>query len=289
MHLWLLAASPALRAAPLASASALRRVASPVMQFRRGTNDGFGGAMTTAQGAPLSEGRAYGQEFDLRDAQGRRAARFAARGGRGFGRGGIYNDFGPRPIAYDTARPLGRGRRFDDRLPRPFGNDGYDLRGDFVYCAGTEASLYYLISDFVLRGLSLWIFWHSCGSAYGWTTFWIYLAGHSYVARTCIFDGFYAVLNALGSSIIGLFPLATGADPEYARKEAIYTTLFCLSIAFIGLYGPDLPHPIKDKALRTTGTALVTLAASLKVFACTQYVWPATYGEDFFINERDYY
>ena len=143
-----------------------------------------------------------------------------------------------------------------------------------------EAVVYYTISDTVLRVLAVYVFSHAAGSGVlAWLGLWAYLAGHSFVSRTTMDDGFLG----LGASVSGLFPLVTGANGRYSQTECVYSTVACVAFVLGGLFWPGLPHPKPDpttaQSFKYGVSAIVALATTVKLTSFARYIYPDTYGD----------
>ena len=321
--LCLIAASPALvRLGPLATSTTARQN-TPVMQVGSrerallAQRSNFNGLARSRSGVDnqryydqllTAEGRAAsrGNQRNAQDRALLRGRPYGDRGlggpsrGFGFDRGGRGFDRG-----FDRGYPLSRRGDFeirgsnsfrrDDFFDRGrglfdsfgFGRDRYDsYYGDFRgRTAISEAILYYTISDIVLRVLAVYCFGHAAGSMYGWLGFWTYLGGHAYVSRATMSDGFLGVVNALGSSVSGLFPLVSDSNGRYSQSECLYSTLACIAFVLAGLFWPGLPHPKPDpttaQTFKMSVSAFITIASAAKLTSFAWYVYPDTYGSDY--------
>jgi len=204
-------------------------------------------------------------------------------------RSGYYNDLqSAEDRAYARGRPWGEYRNPFWSRTRSYDNNydsgGYYGRGDGYYGredgrrAVTEAVLYYTVSDLVLRGLAFFLFSHAA-QGYSWIALWVYLSGHTIISREFIYDGFSGIMNAIGSALIGLFPLVADSSPRYTKAETIYTTVFCAACALAALYLPGLPKLYTDSTFRALVTGFVAVATTSKLAASAYYVWPAAYGD----------
>jgi len=229
------------------------------------------------------------QYRDAQMARGSQSRRSRSNIARQTTRAPYYNDLqSAEDRANARGQPWGEYRNPFWSRTRSFNNNydsgGYYGRGDGYYGredgrrAVTEAVLYYTVSDLVLRGLAFFLFSHAA-QGYSWIALWVYLSGHTIISREFIYDGFSGIMNAIGSSLIGLFPLVADSSPRYTKAETIYTTVFCAACALAALYLPGLPKLYTDSTFRALVTGFVAVATTSKLAASAYYVWPAAYGD----------
>ena len=211
--------------------------------------------------SPFAVGRSRSYGYDYNDDQYDYDSHFDAE----YSRGDSYYD--------DDWRDS--GSYYDDGS---YHYDDYD--GGAVDRRWTEAVVYYTLADISLRVAAFWLFSHAAGdTGYQWLALWAYVSGHTLISRTDKHDSFRAILNALGASLVGLFPLLSNATPRYAKAETLYSTAFCAACVLAALYLPSLPMRYTDDTVRLLGTGFVGVATSVKLAASAYKLWPAAYGD----------